>query len=293
MTVDQLIAVTGATGGVGGRVARRLSSEGALVRMVVRDPRRAPDLPGAELARAEYADGEAMRSALEGAPTLLLVSGSEAVDRLDHHVSAVDAAVAAGVERIVYLSFLAAAPDATFTFARDHFGTEEHIRSTGVSFTFLRDSLYADIVPYLVSTDDLVIRGPAGNGRVAWVTRDDVADVAAAVLTGTSHEGAAYDVTGPEALTMADTAQRLSEVVGREVVYHRETLEEARASRAGYGAPPWEVEGWVTSYAAIATGELDVVSGTVANVAGHEPQRLDEFLERNPDTWGHLLAAGT
>lgn len=119
------IAVTGATGAVGGRVASRIAATGRRQRLVVRDPLRVPDLPGADImTAASYADAGAMRDALEGVRTLFLVSGRESADRVQHHVSAVDAAITAGVERIVYLSFFAAGPNATFTLARQHFETE-------------------------------------------------------------------------------------------------------------------------------------------------------------------------
>jgi NAD(P)H dehydrogenase (quinone) len=281
------LAITGATGGLGGRVARRLADHGVAQRLVVRDPARAPELPGAEVAQAAYGDGESVRRALDGADTLLLVSGSEAFDRVRLHTGTVDAAVAAGVQRIVYTSFLACSPDAAFTFARDHWHTEEHLRHTGVRHTFLRDSLYLDVFP-LFAGGDGVIRGPAGDGRVAAVARDDIADVAVAVLLGDGHDGRTYDVTGPEAFTLQQAAEELSRASGRTVTYHAETLGEAYASRAGYGAPDWEVTGWVTTYTAIAAGELDVVSDTVATVAGHPPMDLAEFLRRNPATMRHL-----
>jgi uncharacterized protein YbjT (DUF2867 family) len=282
------LAVTGATGGLGGRVARRLADRGTAQRLVVRDPARAPDLPGAEVVSAAYEDGEAMRRALDGVDTVLLISASEAADRVRRHTTAVDAAVAAGVRRIVYVSFLACAPDATFTFARDHWHTEEHVRATGVRHTFLRDSLYLDYFPLLVGGDG-VIRGPAGDGRVAAVARDDIADVAVAVLLGDGHDGRTYDLTGPEAITFRQAAEELSRATGRPVSYHPETLEEAYASRAGYGAPHWEVTGWVTTYAAVATGELEVVSDTVAELTGHRPMGLAEFLRRNPASYRHLV----
>jgi NAD(P)H dehydrogenase (quinone) len=275
-----MIAVTGATGEIGGRVAAQLAARDTRQRLVVRDPARAPRLDHVEVVSVpSYGDGAAMRDGLRGIRTLFLVSGREQFDRLREHFSAIDAAVAAGVERIVYTSFLAAAPDATFTFARDHFHTEEHIRATGLAYTFLRSSMYLDYVPLFVSEDG-VIRGPAGNGRVACVARDDVADVAAAVLTSTEHDGRTYDVTGPVAFTMAEAAVELSRATGRTISYEDETLEQARASRAGSGAEAWEIEGWVTSYAAIATGEMDVVSDTVRAVAGHEPISLAQLLAR-------------
>jgi NAD(P)H dehydrogenase (quinone) len=283
-------AVSGATGGVGGRVAARLANSGHGQRLIVRDRSRAPDLPGAEAAEASYDDFEAMRRALAGVRTFFMVSGSEAAGRVRQHMTAVDAAVAAGVERIVYLSFLGAAPEATFTFARDHWHTEEHIRATGVGFTFLRDSMYLDFLPLMAGTDG-VIRGPAGEGRVAAVARDDIADAAVAVLLGEGHDGRTYDLTGPEAITLHEVAGELSRVTGRAITYHAETLEEAYASRAAYGAPEWEVEGWVTSYAAIAAGEMDVVSDAVSELTGHAPMTLADFLSRHPESYQHLLTA--
>jgi NAD(P)H dehydrogenase (quinone) len=284
-----MIALTGATGGIGGRVAARLAGTGAELRLVVRDPARAPELPGATVAQAEYRDGEAMRAALEGAETVFLVSASESRDRREEHFSAVDAAVAAGARRIVYLSFVGAdRPDSVFTFGRDHHATEQHVLGTGVAHTFLRSSLYADYVP-VFATAEGVIRGPAGDGRVAWIARDDIADVAAAVLAAPEpHEGRAYAMTGPEALTMDETAAVLSRFAGREVVYERETLEQARESRRPSGAPDWEIEGWVTSYAAIAAGEFEAVTDVVADLAGHPPRSLADFLEQNPASYRHL-----
>jgi NAD(P)H dehydrogenase (quinone) len=288
MSGSDVIAVTGATGGLGGRVARRLADRGVGQRLVVRDPGRAPELAGAEVATGSYDDPASLRRAFEGARALLMVSASEDPDRLRLHANVVDAAVGAGVERVVYTSFFGAAPDCTFTFGRDHWHTEELIRASGLRHTFLRDNLYLDFLPLLVGADG-VIRGPAGDGRVAAVTRDDIADVAAAVLLGGDrHAGRTYDMTGPEALTMAEVAEDLTRAAGRTVTYHAETLEEAYASRAHYGAPDWEVAGWVTTYAAIANGELEAVSGDVAAVAGHPPTSLAEFLRDNPDSYARL-----
>jgi len=287
MSAPPWLGVTGATGEVGGRVAARIAHGGLSQRLIVRDPSRAPVLPGADVAQASYEDASAMRAAVQGLGTLFLVSGSEAPDRLGHHTTAVDAAVAAGIERIVYLSFMAAAPDATFTFARDHFHTEEHIRAAGVRFTFLRASLYLDYMPIFCG-DDGVIRGPAGTGHFAPVARDDIADVVVAVLAGDGHDGLTYDMTGPERLTMAEVAAHIARAAGRPVSFHDETLDEARASRGHFGAPDWEIEGWVTSYASIATGEMDIVSDTVARVAGHPPQSLDDYLAAHPESYGRL-----
>jgi NAD(P)H dehydrogenase (quinone) len=277
------IGVTGATGAVGGRVAVRLAARGLIQRLIVRDPERAPLLIAAEVRHgAGYGDRESMRAAFVGVGTLFLVPAAEAEDRIEQHRAVVDAAAAAGVDRIVYLSFLNAGPEATFSLARHHWDTEQHIRASGLPWTFVRASLYLDFVPQLMGPDD-VIRGPAGDGRVAPVLRDDVADAVVALLTEDGHEGRTYELTGPRAVTLAEAATSLAERTGRPIRFEDETLEEAYASRAHYGAPDWEVEGWVTTYRAIAAGELDTVSDDVRRLAGHDPVGIEEWLRANPD----------
>ncbi|MFJ1897918.1 SDR family oxidoreductase [Streptomyces sp. NPDC088115] len=299
LTGGPLTAVTGASGALGGRVAKRLARAGVPVRLLGRDPSRLPELPGAHTGpAASYGDGEAMRRALAGAHTLFLVSAHESPDRVHEHISAVDAATAAGVERIVYVSFVGAAPDATFTFARDHWETEAHIRVSGVRHTFLRDSWYLAGLPAMTGADG-VLRGPGGDGRVAAVAHEDIADAASAVLlsgggpTGdAAHDGATYELTGPRAFTLTEAAEELSRATGRTITYVPETREEAYASRSGYGAPDWEVAGWVTSYEAIAAGEMATVSDAVQRLTGRPPKDLATYLREHPDSYRHLLPPG-
>jgi NAD(P)H dehydrogenase (quinone) len=277
-----LIAVTGATGGMGTRVARRLADRGVPLRLIVRDPSRAPSIGRAAVRQASsYGAREEMRAALEGVDTLFLVPAAESLDRLDQHRAAVDAAVAAGVQRIVYLSFVGAA-GSSFILGREHGATEQHIIASGVPYTFPRMNIYMDFIPSMAGEDG-VIRGPADDGRVAAVLRDDLADAVAVVLTESGHEGRAYDLTGPEAFTLAEAAEEISRATGRHVEFQDETLEEARASRAVFGAPAWEVEAWISSYVAIANGELEHVSPDVEKLTGHPPTSLREYLAESRD----------
>lgn len=283
-----MIAVTGATGNLGGRVARLLSERSVPIRLIVRDPARAPQLDSADVAvAAGYHDRDEMTAALREVDTLFLVSGRESPNRLDEHKSAVDAAEQAGVERIVYTSFANASPDSAFKLGRQHYFTEEHIRASGMAYTFLRDNLYLDFVPFFTNPEG-VIAAPGGDGRAAFVARDDVADVAAAVLTEEGHDGQAYVLTGSKAMTLGEAAALLGESIGREITYKPETIDEAYASRAHYGAPDWEVEGWVTSYVALANGEWSEVTDCVERLTGHPPRELPELLERYPESWAHL-----
>lgn len=276
------IAVTGATGRLGGRVARMLAASGTKQRLVVRNPVRAPRPPATEVTQATYADEAAVRRALAGVEAVFMVSASETPDRVAQHRAFVDAAAAAGVEHLVYVSFFRAAPDATFTLARDHWATEEHIRASGLAFTLMRDNLYADFLPAMVGSDR-VLRGPAGQGRVAAVAQDDVADAAAAVILHPgAHAGVTYDLTGPDSLTLDEVAALLTEATGRKVTYHPETVEEAYRSRASFGVPDWQVDAWVSTYTAIAAGEMDGVSDAVPRLTGHRATALADLLRAGP-----------
>jgi len=278
-----IIGLTGVTGHLGGRVANLLSTREHELRFVARDPSKSPPID-ADVRRASYQDTGAMTAALVGVDALLLVSGREDKDRLDHHRSAVEAAASAGVGRIVYTSFIGASPDSTFTLGRQHHATEGFIRGTAIPFVFLRDNLYTDFVPYFAGADG-VIRGPAGDGRVGWVTRDDIAEAVVTALTSSDHDGTSFDMTGPEAIDLHETADRFGRFIGKPIRYHPETVDEAFASRAGFGAPDWEVEGWVTSYLAIANGEMDVVSDAVETLTGHPAQGLEDFLIAHPESY--------
>jgi uncharacterized protein YbjT (DUF2867 family) len=275
-----LIGVTGATGRLGGCVARRLAAVGAPQRLLVRDLARAPRLPRAQAAHAVFSDHDAVRDALGGVPIVLMVSASETPDRVAQHTAFVDATVAAGVKHLVYVSFYGAAPDSIFTLGRDHYATEQYIQASGLKFTFLRDNFYADFMTAMVGADG-VIRGPAADGRVAAVAQDDIADAAAAVLLDpVPHAGATYSLTGPEALSLDDVASTITAELGRPVRYQPETLEEAYASRASYGAPGWQVDAWVSTYTAIANGEVATVTDDIPRLTGHPATSLATLLRR-------------
>ncbi len=108
------------------------------------------------------------------------------------------------------------------------------------------------------------------------------------MLTEPGHEDTAYDLTGPEAITIHEAAEQISDAAGRPVTYVPETLAEARASRAPSGAADWEIEGWVTSYAVIAAGELEDVSDDVERLTGRKPMTLERFLREHPESYAHL-----
>lgn len=274
------VGVTGATGRLGSRVAQRLAAMGVRQRLLVRDLTRAPRLPGADAVRASFAEPDAVREGLRGIPAVLMVSAAGSETRVAQHRTFAEAAAAAGVQHLVYVSFFGAAPDCTFTHGREHWATEQHIRSLGMDVTFVRDNFYADLLPSFAGEDG-VIRGPAGSGCVSAVAEDDVADAVTAILLDPSrHAGATYSLTGPEALSLQAVAALLSRELRRPIRYVEESIEEAYASRAGLGAPGWQLQAWVSTYTAIANGELSAVTDDVRRLTGHPAATLAELLRR-------------
>lgn len=291
MTDNGVIALTGTSGALGGRIARYLSQERVHTLLVGRNLSRIPDLSGTEKrGPAAYDEFDAMRNAVHGASTLLLISGRLSGRRFEEHVIAFDAAIAAGVERIVYVSLMGAGEHATYSNARDHWHTEQYLAQSGVRYTILRAGVWASWLPFQVNqtgqTDGWVIKGPGGDGRVSAVSHDDVAGVAVAVLLADSdeHDGKIYNVTGPEALSLGEVASILSEVTGKPHRYETETLEEAIASRETVDEMPIRKEGWVTWFRALAEGDWAEVTDVVPRLTGRRAETVLEVLSRSkPD----------
>lgn len=271
-----VIAITGSTGQVGRRVAHQLADLSPT--LIVRDAAKVSHIKGSPVMVTDYTEAANSVRALEGVDVLFMVSAAESKFRRVQHRTFIEAAAAAGVSHIVYTSFCGADPDAIFTLGRDHADAETAIRGSSMQFTLLRDNFYSDLLPYFAD-DSGVIRGPAQDGRVAAVARADVADVAAAILRYPApHAGITYELTGPDALTLDEVAERASTVIGRTLRYAPETVDEAFASRAHYGAESWQLEAWVSTYTAIAAGMTERVTDHVERVSGHRARTIEEAL---------------
>jgi len=285
-----MILITGASGHVGGRTAAILADHGRRLRLMARDPARLPRLEGAEPIAGDYADPASLDRAFAGIETALIVSGyAEPGERARLHGNAIDAAGRAGVANLVYLSFQGASPASAFPMSRDHHLTELLLENSQIPYASLRDNLYVDLLPERFGTAG-VLRGPAAEGAAAFVTRDDVARVAAVALSRPDVVRGPVTVTGPEALTLHEAARRLSVLTGRELRYEAESPEAGRAWRSALGAPAWEVDTWLGSYEAIAAGELSATSDAVKRFTGREAESLDAYFTRRPDLLAPLRA---
>lgn len=264
------VAVTGATGALGSRIATRLADRGVPQLLVARDPSRLPELPGAKhRGPAAYDDNASMRTALDGASTLVLISSHPTGKRLEEHASAVQAGMGAGIDRVLYVSLIGASPTATYRNARDHWLTEQFLASSGVRHTVFRSGFYAS-TPAALADEGLVVRGPGGDGRVAFVAHDDIAAAITAVALddSTEHDGSILEVTGPEALTLDEAVSRIAEATGKPYSYEPETLHEAFARRWELGISGEQIEAWISWYRAIASGELSAATDVVPRLTG-------------------------
>jgi uncharacterized protein YbjT (DUF2867 family) len=278
-----VIVVTGSTGRVGGLVARKLESGGHPIRLLVRDPNRAPKLKGAEVRAAAYGDPEALARGLELGDRVFMVSlwiGGET--RLDQHRSFIEAAARANVAHLVYLSFVNAGPKAIFSHAQGHGATEEMLRGSGVPWTSIRNSMYADDIPGWFDPDG-VAREPGDDSRMSFSYRPELAGVIAAALTEPGHEGRIYNITTPDSASMRELAQIATGVTGNEYRYEP-ISDEAWVERwKAQGRPEWALEAGLTSYQALRAGELDVVSDDYEKVTGRKAATIAEVVEELAD----------
>jgi NAD(P)H dehydrogenase (quinone) len=282
------VLVTGASGVLGRRVAELLLERGdelGLI-LVTRHPKAVADLVerGVEVRRGDFDDDpDALREAFAGADRMLLIS-TDAVGRREvQHKAAIAAAVAAGVGHVAYTSMLNPGPGNPAEVAGEHRATEEALRASKLDWTMLRNGLYSEYeVPVgatALLTGQLVTN--ARDGRTAYVSREDCAAAAAAVLAGDGHAGMVYDITGPELLTKRDEARLLTELGGRPVEVVDVDDGTLIAHLGDLGLPRAAAEAIASFGAAIAEGYLDQISTAVQELTGRRPSSLREVLAAN------------
>ncbi|GAB2479461.1 Rossmann-fold NAD(P)-binding domain-containing protein [Jatrophihabitans fulvus] len=216
-------AITGASGNLGRLAAEKLLERvpADQVVLISRTSDKLADLAarGAETREGDFTRPETLPAAFAGVDRLLIISTDAVGSRLEPQIAAVKAAAAAGVQHILYTSIVRPEADNPAAVVPDHVGTEQALRDSGVSWTMLRNNIYSDYqlgtLQQAAESGQLVTN--AGEGRVGYVTRDDCAAVAAAVLAGDSTENEVLDVTGPDAVSSADLAALAGRLGDREV----------------------------------------------------------------------------
>lgn len=283
------LLVTGASGQLGRRVVELLLAQdhGPII-ATTRTPDSLKELAarGVEVRRADFEDEASLVQAFQGAERALLVS-TDALDRpgqrLAQQQRAVRALEAAGVKHVVYTS-LPNATSSSISIAPDHAGTEAALAASRLDFTILRNNLYADLLfaslPAALASGQLV--DARGNGKVAYVTRDDCARAAAAALADRSAGGRrTLDVTGPAALTSEELAAIASEVLGRKIVHVSVPVDALIRGLIEHGLPEPVAELLASFDVGISRGELSTLTDTVQRLTGRAPRSVRDFLAEN------------
>ncbi len=279
-----MIVVTGASGRLGRTVIERLleRAPGEPVAASVRDPQQVQDLEqrGVRVRHGDFTDPASLTHAFEGASQVLVVSvsstGGEAVRQ---HRAAIEAAVTAGAQRVLYTSHTGSSPTSPFGPMPDHAATEEALQEARVSFTSLRNGFYASTVPLLLggALETGELRLPE-DGPVAWTTHADLAEAAAIALSDGGLDGLTPPLTVPEALDMSDVAAIASQLAGRDI--RRVVISDAdyRANLLEHGLPESAADMLTGMFAASRRGDFAAADPTLSRLLDRPPTPLKEVL---------------
>ena len=289
-----MILINGASGNVGSQLLNILSKRGHHVRVFVRSRARtqAIALPGIEFVEGDFSKPETFARALAGIDRLfLLIPSSSDVEQ--QQCNLVDAAKRSGVKYIVKLSQLGADAQATKRFQRYHGAVEDHIRNSGIEYTFLRPNLFMQgLLNFRAAISAQgTFHVAAGDARVSIVDVRDIAAIAALALTESGHEGKVYEITGPESLTHTEMADRLSEAIGRTVKYVNISPDSMREALLGLGMPVWQVDGLIEDYDLYRRGEAAKITATIRTVTGIDPIAFSQFAHDYKDLFYGKTAA--
>lgn len=280
-----MILITGAAGKNGTELIKRLSRKGIPVRGLVHNISKADalsTLPNVEIVEGDMLNPGTLTAAFEGVDRAMLIS-STGPEMLDVQVSFIDTAKQAGVRHIVKLSGIMPELDSPFRFARMHGEIEKHLESSGLEFTHLRAGEF--FPSYFRQVRSILAKGvltlPMEDARIASIDIGDIAEVASSVLTSPGHEGKIYPLTGPEALSMADVAEKLSVATGKTIKYVNISPEEAKKNNLAAGMPPYLVDALFELFAERRKGKEAHVSPVIPSVFGWEPTSFDVFASRN------------
>ena len=277
-----MILLTGATGRVGSAAARALLRAEIPFRVLVRDPGKLGiDGEVIEVVQGDLGDPEAVEQALAGISRALIVMGNHPdQSRLERQFATL--AGNAGVSHLVKVSSMEAAPDATAILPKNHYGTEQHIASLGMDWTFLRPNYYMqNMLMYsgsIARTNSFAL--PLGDAKTAMIDARDVGEVAAVVLTTEGHAGQTYRVTGPELIDFYEVAARMSAVLDRPLSYVAQSPEAFREVLGQFIQSAWQLDAVCELFAEIAAGSLEEQTSTTADLLGRPAVSLNTFTQQ-------------
>lgn len=300
------IIISGASGDLGRRVTDLLLQQlpASDLILLTRNPASLASMAarGASVRAADFNDGVALQQSLQGGDVLLLISTLSIGKRVQQHTTAINAAKAAGVRHIVYTSSCGIQPQTPSISGKEHYATEQVLLKSGVNFTILRNSWYADVIPQLLLPAAVAMGSigfSTGDGVVAPVAKQDCAAAAAAVLLNPSrHAGAIYEITGPQLFTLKQMMAHCSTVSGKPIVYHAMSHAEKQAVFDAMGVSreyqegmmndttnAWASDEMITYEMAIRQGFFSLCSRHVEMLTGRPAMTFAEVVELHRSSW--------
>jgi NAD(P)H dehydrogenase (quinone) len=279
-----MILVTGATGGLGHETIDALltTTPATEIAALVRDASKATDLVqrGISVRQADYFDNSALVQAFQGIEKVLLVSSVAFTDRVSQHHNVIDAAKEAGVKHLFYTSIQRSSDFVMPEVTESDLATEAYLKASGLAYTILHNGYYFEGLGYLIGTEvpESEIRVPAGEGRIAFVKRTELAAATAALLTSEGHDNQSYTLTGSEAYSFHDVARELSALAGRPITYQNINPAPYIAQKVAAGFPDFVATFFAQWGAAAEHGMLAGTDDTVERLLGRQPMSLREYL---------------
>jgi NAD(P)H dehydrogenase (quinone) len=254
---------------------------------LVRDKSKVSDLlsKGVDVRQGDYNDYASLVKAFAGIDKLYFVSGSDVINRLQQHTNVVNAAGEAGVKHVVYTSFQRKNETETSPIAlvaKSHIGTEKLLKASGLTYTILKHTIYTDMLPIFIGdqvTNTGTIFLPAGDGKMVFASRSDMAEAAAAILTTTGHENKSYEITGNVAYSYNDIAKIITELTGKKITYVSPAREVYQQELSKAGVPAEYIGIFASFSEAMKQGEFDVPDTTLEKLLGRKPTAPKEFLK--------------
>ncbi|MFA5433647.1 MAG: SDR family oxidoreductase [Candidatus Paceibacterota bacterium] len=284
------ILITGATGQLGKATIDFLIQKGIAANQIsalARSGEKAADLSakGIKIKIGDYLDYSSLVAAFNGVEKLFFISGSELGTRVEQHRNAINAAKEAGVKHIIYTSGFRKNETDTSPVAfliRQHSETEKFIRASGISYTFLLNGLYADVLPGFLGENvfETGIFLPAGNGKAAFTVRLDIAEAAANILLTTGHENKEYVFTNTENTGLNEIASFLGELSGKQVRYLNPSKAEYLETVMKAGLPQEYAEMIVSFSEAIEQGEFEAEDTDLERLLGRKPTSIFNYLKQ-------------
>lgn len=285
-----MILVTGANGHFGSATIDFLLNKGVPaneIAALVRSEEKGTTLKekGVQIRLGDYTNYSSMVEALKDVDRLLFISSPSVTGRTAEHANVVKAVSYSNVKHIVYTSFIrknetSSSPLADFMQA--HIATEQAIKASGVTYTIMRENCYADFIPWMIGEKVLEtgIYYPAGDTKVNWAFRGEMAEVAANILTQEGHENKDYNISGEEQISFRDIAGMLTAITGKTVSYTSPEINEYIAQKTKDGMPQRFIGIFSSFGAATAQGEFLTDNTDLERLLGRKPASVEAYLKQ-------------